>query len=229
MVLQQQNGVKQLSVDREEPLTVPMSTVIPRVSKSLQKLRDAARSCFVTDGFHNTRPQDIAKKAGVASGTFYLHFVDKKSAFLDFAEQAQNELIEINGRNLVGLHDSSARWRRIFQTLVEFGRDNPGLLQAAFLDPVLIAPNDEKAWLLYDRVGLLVEVALKEDREGSRALSDEYDLTLISHAICGALRHAMTYAVRKDIDPETMIENLSRFVDHGLSLGQGNFSNDRIA
>ncbi len=203
---------------RQSHETPVEAVVTPRKSKSLQKLRDAARTCFLSDGFHNTRPQDIAREAGVASGTFYLHFVDKKAAFLDFAEQAQDELIALNARNLAGLNEPSSRWRQIFQTLVEFGSDNPGLLQAAFLDPVLIAPNDEKAWELYDRVGLLVELALQEDRESSRALSDEYDLALISHAICGALRHAMTYAIRRDIDPERVIENLTRFVDHGLAI-----------
>jgi len=191
-----------------------------RISKSLQKLRGSARSCFLNDGFHNARPQDIARGAGVASGTFYLHFVDKKAAFLDFAEQAQDELILLNARNLIGVNESQSRWRRIFQTLIEFGTENPGLLQAAFLDPVLIAPNDEKAWQLYDRVGLLVELALEQDSESSQALSQEYDLTLISHAICGALRHAMTYTIRKNLDPELMIENLTRFIDHGLATGQ---------
>jgi len=188
------------------------------VPKSLQKLRVSARACFLKDGFHNTRPQDITKGAGIASGTFYLHFKDKKDAFLDFAEQAQDELILLNTRNLEGVIEPRLRWRRIFKTLAEFGGKNPGLLQAAFLDPVLIAPRDEKAWRLYDRVGLLVELALEQDSESALVLSQAYDLTLISHAICGALRHAMTYTLRKGLDTELMIENLTRFIDHGLSI-----------
>ncbi len=195
-------------------------SVAPRQSKSLQKLRDAARASFLSEGFHKTRPQDIARIAGVATGTFYLHFVDKKAAFLDFAEQAQEELIALNAESLAGLNEPIARWRQIFRTLVEYGSKNPGLLQAAFLDPILIAPNDDKAWALYDRVGALVALALEDDLESSRALSDKYDLALMSHAICGALRHAMTYAIRKSIDVERVIENLTRFVDHGLAIDQ---------
>ena len=75
-------------------------SVAPRQSKSLQKLRDAARASFLSEGFHKTRPQDIARIAGVATGTFYLHFVDKKAAFLDFAEQAQEELIALTRKVL---------------------------------------------------------------------------------------------------------------------------------
>ena len=62
---------------------------------TLDRLRLAARELFVERGYHETRPQDIARLAGVANGTFYLHFTDKQQAFLDFAEQAQNELLEV--------------------------------------------------------------------------------------------------------------------------------------
>ena len=51
------------------------------------------RELFVELGHRETRPQDIARRAGVANGTFYLHFAEKQQSFLDFAEQAQNELL----------------------------------------------------------------------------------------------------------------------------------------
>ena len=41
---------------------------------------------------------------------------------------------------------SRARWRVTRGAVVDFGAEYPGLLQAAFLDPVLIAPRDENAW-----------------------------------------------------------------------------------
>ena len=31
----------------------------------------------------------------MAKGTFYLHFADKQQAFLDLAEQVQNDLLEV--------------------------------------------------------------------------------------------------------------------------------------
>ena len=49
--------------------------VAPKQSNPPQKLPDADRACFLNEGFHNTRPQDIARKTSVASGTFYFQGV----------------------------------------------------------------------------------------------------------------------------------------------------------
>ena len=49
--------------------------VAPRQSNPLQKLAGTARACFLNEGFHKTRPQDIARKTSVASGTFYFQGV----------------------------------------------------------------------------------------------------------------------------------------------------------
>ena len=70
---------------------------------SLAKLRRSAHKLFVKRGYHGTRPQDIARDAGVANGTFYLHFGDKKEAFLDFAEQSQNVLVSQYELRLAGV------------------------------------------------------------------------------------------------------------------------------
>ncbi len=107
----------------------------------------------------------------------------------------------------------------ICNTVIDFAIAHPGLLQAAFLDPVLIAPNDEKAWRLYDRLGQFVEMAMDHsDSHGDSNVSSDYDTELISHALCGLLRHAMVYASRKKIDREKMIDDLSRFVERGLGV-----------
>lgn len=181
---------------------------------SLAKLRLAARNLFVSVGYHDTRPQDIARQAGVANGTFYLHFADKQQAFLDFAEQAQNELLEVMSERLRSISGRRERWKVTCAALIDFGEAHPGLMQAAFLDPVFIAPNDDNAWRMYDRLGHVVSVALKD---GEHKDDTTCDLELISHGLCGFLRHAMIYAGRRDCDRDRMVEDLSSFIDRGLT------------
>ena len=185
---------------------------------TLDRLRLAARELFVELGYHETRPQDIARLAGVANGTFYLHFADKQQAFLDFAEQAQNELLEVMSDRLQKISGSRARWRVTCGAVVDFGAEHPGLLQAAFLDPVFIAPRDDNAWGMYDRLGQLVSVTVRNNQSTDSAggRRDEFDYELISHGLCGLLRHAMIYAGRRNLDKEKMIEDLSTFIDRGF-------------
>ncbi|MBT4494658.1 MAG: TetR/AcrR family transcriptional regulator [Gammaproteobacteria bacterium] len=179
---------------------------------TLSRLRRAAKLLFVERGYHETRPQDIAREAGVASGTFYLHFADKQQAFLDFAEQAQNELLSMMGERLRSVEGRRERWQVTCAALLDFGDVNPGLLQAAFIDPVFMAPQDANAWQVYDRLGHMVRLALEEEHT-------DFDCELISHGLCGFLRHAMIYAGRRDLDREKMIRDLGNFIERGLRVG----------
>src|SRR6201996_3102074 len=63
-----------------------------RKPESLAKLKAATRKLFVERGYHATRPQDIAREAGLGHGTFYLHYPDKRACFLAFVEEARAEL-----------------------------------------------------------------------------------------------------------------------------------------
>src|SRR5690242_15891312 len=63
-----------------------------RKPESLAKLKQAARKLFVQRGYDATRPQDIAREAGLGHGTFYLNYPDKRACFLAFVEDAREEL-----------------------------------------------------------------------------------------------------------------------------------------
>lgn len=180
---------------------------------SLARLRLAARKLFVERGYDETRPQDIAREAGLANGTFYRHFNDKKQAFLDFAGEAQNGLLGQFKGELDGVKGREKRWRIIFSVMENYSTRYPGVLEVAFLDPVLIAPHDEDAWRLYDRMGQFIFKSLNENTEG---LYSDYDLELVSHAICGMMRHAMIYSARKGVNKEKMIFDLITLIDKGL-------------
>ena len=184
-------------------------------SKSLIRLRQSARTLFVNQGYHDTRPQDIARHADCANGTFYMYFKDKKAAYLDFAEQAQSELIAKLEADLAAVNTSISRWRVVLTCIIHFGHANPGLLSAAFLDPITIAPDDEKAQRLSHRLGNLVEMVLKSDAVQS---AQTYHLELISHGICGMLRHAMIYSNQHHIPINKLIDDLCFFIEGGFGL-----------
>ena len=63
---------------REE---VPASNRAARALERRAAIVEAAMEEFIARGFAATRLDDIAKRAGVAKGTIYLHFKDKESMF----------------------------------------------------------------------------------------------------------------------------------------------------
>lgn len=67
--------------------TAPPSGAEPPAPRTRRKqarpgeLLAAALDCFVEKGFAATRMEDIARRAGVAKGTFYLYFPSKQAVF----------------------------------------------------------------------------------------------------------------------------------------------------
>jgi AcrR family transcriptional regulator len=59
---------------------------IPRQSRSIETKRriiEMALELFAEKGFHHTNSKEIANRAGVAIGSFYAYFPDKKVLFLE--------------------------------------------------------------------------------------------------------------------------------------------------
>ncbi len=59
-----------------------------RAAERRQAIIEAALDEFIARGFAATRLDDIAKRAGVAKGTIYLHFKDKESMFEELIRTA---------------------------------------------------------------------------------------------------------------------------------------------
>jgi AcrR family transcriptional regulator len=180
--------------------------------ESRRRLLSAARKQFVERGYHATRPQDIAREAGVAAGTFYLHFKSKEAAFLAVAEDARAELYGEYEGGLAGVSGLRARLQVILETLASFGERNPGLLSVAFMDPVSIAPEEGEAWRMYEQLGGFVELALGDQV----APADRFDLALISHALCGFVMSASVYAGRQGMALDTVSSNVVEFIEGAL-------------
>ena len=59
-----------------------------RAADRRQAIIEAAFDTFIEQGFAATRLDDVAKRAGVAKGTIYLHFKDKQALFEELVRSA---------------------------------------------------------------------------------------------------------------------------------------------
>src|SRR6201996_7264387 len=124
-----------------------------RKPESLARLKAAARKLFVERGYHATRPQDIAREAGLGHGTFYLHYPDKRACFLAFVEEARQELNEYldNARKPDGTLEE--RIAATLNAIYDYSDSNPGVLRAAMTDEMVIDAEGTQATPLLVRWG----------------------------------------------------------------------------
>ncbi len=95
-------------------LSRPVKEVQPREFKPLtrgerthKKISDAAKELFGKKGYWQTQISDIAKKAGIGTGTFYLYFASKKELLKYLVTEINREL-----RRYAKIYSSNAKDRK---------------------------------------------------------------------------------------------------------------------
>lgn len=60
-----------------------------------EQILDAARRCFLRDGFHSASMQDLFAEADLSAGAVYRHFTSKDEMILAIAEENMREVLGI--------------------------------------------------------------------------------------------------------------------------------------
>ncbi|ALS26403.1 TetR family transcriptional regulator [Paenibacillus sp. 32O-W] len=94
-------------------------------SQIQQKLLDAGRSLFSRYGFKKTNVSELAKAAGIASGTFYLFYRSKEELFFDLVEEEEHNIRQILLRQLQSAPKSKQAFRSFFKEAFRLLTDNP--------------------------------------------------------------------------------------------------------
>jgi len=189
-----------------------------RKAETRRRLLAAARRLFVSRGFDATRPQDIAREADVAAGTFYIHFSDKRDAFLAVTEEAAVELMECvrtRGRGLEGA-SFDARLYASLEALCEYSDANPGVLRATFADESVIASGADRGARLRDRLAHNLAQGLRHGMLRGELLRD-YDPLLVAYSIVGLVQGALGYGAQGGLDRRALLENVTRFCSRALA------------
>jgi AcrR family transcriptional regulator len=200
----------------DTPIKSPTEGRSPRRKpESLAKIKKAARRLFVERGYHATRPQDIAREAGLGHGTFYLHFPDKRACFLSFVDDARQEL-DAHVRARVGTHKSLEDLiANTLHAIFEYNQTHPGVLSAALSDEAVIDAEGAQAVPLLHRWGCDWAEIVRE-AAGHGHVAGLYDADIIGQAVVGAIHQASNEASRTGRSRNEVVRNLTQFLVRAL-------------
>ena len=186
-----------------------------RKPESLARLKASARKLFVERGYDATRPQDIARAAGLGHGTFYLHYPDKRACFLAFIEEARQELdSHVQSRRMPGANLEQTVAAAL-TAMHEYADNHPGVLRAAMADERMIdADGAESRPLLAQWGAQWAEMVRGFAKTGIVCAS--YDADVIGQAIAGALHQACRESHRSARSREALVKNLTAFLSRAL-------------
>ena len=185
-----------------------------------EKILKAAISSFAQKGYHDTSISKIINKAGIARGTFYLYFENKRQIFDSILENLIVEIdrcikkIEIGKERQNPLEQLRDNLRRIFTLFVENPELSRILLRhAAGLDK----ESDQKITEFYnniaDKIGDALKLGIK--MELIRDCNPRITSFLILGSIKELIEHVtLTMKSKSDINP--VIDEILNFGLHGL-------------
>lgn len=97
-----------------------------------QRLLEAATRLFADKGLHGVTSHEIAREAGVASGTFYLHFRDKTDVYRDIVFRAIEELVQQVQQAIGSAPANVLAMRARAEAIVTFAERNRDMVRILF-------------------------------------------------------------------------------------------------
>ena len=117
----------------------PRGTRLPR-SERRQMLLEAARSVFVTSGYHAAAMDDIATKAGVSKPVLYQHFPGKLELYLALLDDSADALLAAISTALASTADNRLRVEATVRAYFEFVSDDDGAFRLIFESDLIAEP-----------------------------------------------------------------------------------------
>jgi AcrR family transcriptional regulator len=183
-----------------------------------QQILVVARDVFARRGYHAAKIDDIVATAGIARGTFYLYFEDKRAIFEEIVDRTIARL----GMSIVRVdpHDSARsvadqvreNIRRIVRILLEDRATTKILLSDALgVDPAF----DRKLLAFYDEISSMLERSLQDGQK--LGVVGEGDVRLLSWLTMGALKEVMFQVVQRgaEYDEDKLIEGILALFSKG--------------
>ncbi|MDF1561817.1 MAG: TetR/AcrR family transcriptional regulator [Deltaproteobacteria bacterium] len=181
------------------------------------QILEVAGQVFADLGYPRTTIDEIVSRAGVARGTFYLYFKDRRSVFEALVDEFFAALRE--AVHTIEIDSEIPPLDQLRANLVrstELARDNPAMLkvaldQAAGLDPEL----DERLEAFWGAVLELIESSLATGQ--AMGLVREGDAGLFAVMALGLVKEVLLeWHDRDDLDAEHLAGEILRFVGGGI-------------
>ncbi|MGH7949840.1 MAG: TetR/AcrR family transcriptional regulator [Candidatus Binataceae bacterium] len=197
-----------------------------RSERRAQVLRHAKR-IFARKGYHRTNVSDIISRAGIARGTFYLYFQNKRDLFQELLEQVVSEIT----RRILRLKVAAAEPDPVEQLRANLKRVVDYVLAERELVDILLNHSvgfdrelDVRITEFYDRIAAAIKRSL--DLGIEMKLVRDCDTRVVAYSILGGIKEVVGLISREDAaDTYALVEQMLNFGLRGVArpelLGAG--------
>ncbi len=204
---------------------MPKETFFNLAEDKRDRVIDAAINEFSTRSYHKARITAIADNAGIAKGSFYQYFKDKKDLFKYIVELIVNKKLEYINHDMLKNKDKYNFFqllREIYLSGIRFAKDNPRLLS---IGNIFINNKDlqQEIWGEQADKSSNFYHQLLENGLRNGELDPEIDIDLVS-VLLNRLNFSLLDIIYKDgkINPDILedemetINKMLYFIENGI-------------
>jgi len=165
-----------------------------------EKILDAARELFITDGYEGVSMRKVAEKIEYSPTSIYVYFADKEQLFRELCHEDFGRLAEVFQRH-AQIPNPIERLRQIGRTYAIFGEKYPNHYKLMFMTPHPQQGLDERQREIRgnpesDAYAFLRQTA--QDAINCGYLRPEFaDADLVSQTLWGAIHGAISLQIAK--------------------------------
>ena len=192
--------------------------VTDRGRATKQAILDAAEEVFGESDFDGASIAEITRRAGVAQGTFYQYFPDKRSAFVELVQQLNHSLRRTIAEATVGLDDRLEIERAGFRAFFSYVQRHRSLYriirESEFVDPGIYR------WHYTTLASGYVRGLKQAQADGE--IRDEIDPDTLAWILMGIAEAAgARWVLMEDsAPPDSVVDELMAFIGRALAPGE---------
>ncbi|HEY3235808.1 MAG TPA: TetR/AcrR family transcriptional regulator [Polyangiaceae bacterium] len=187
--------------------------------KRRQQILNASRNVFAKRGYHQATIDDIVAEAGVARGTYYLYFEDKRAVFADLIDRFAARITMAIVRIATGDPSRSVeeQVRSNIRAILGVCLGERAMTKILFTDASGVDPDfDRKLATFYDSV---VQLLIESLRDGQAlGIVGDGEPRVFAYLTIGALKELLYQAVTPGLAEESadaLTQQMYAFLSQG--------------
>ena len=173
-------------------------------SETRDKILDAARELFVTEGYEGVSMRRVAEKIEYSPTAIYLHFSDKEELFRELCHQDYARLAEVFQSTAIST-DPIERLKQIGEIYLDFGIRNPNHYKFMLMTP---HPSQEMDDVDRDMQGTpekdayaFLKWAVQQAIDAGRLREELRDVEVIAQTLWASVHGVISLEIAKGCDP----------------------------
>ena len=172
-------------------------------SETRDKILDAAREIFITEGYEGVSLRKVAEKIEYSPTAIYVHFADKEELFRELCHQDYARLAQVF-QSSVMLADPIERLKQIGGIYIDFGTRYPNHYKFMFMTPHPVHELDDQDRAMHGNpekdAYAFLKWAVQQAIDAGCFHADVHDAEVVSQTLWAAVHGVISLEIAKGCD-----------------------------